>query len=359
MGSVGFEPAITEERAVPVSTKDLGTVSARRKSRKVVLTGAFAGSLSAAMVLAAGPVHAADSYPSKPIRIVCPFPPGGGADAVARILGDKLSARTGNPVIIDNRAGAGGAIGAGIVAKAEPNGYTLLLGSSSVLATGPALQGRSYQAVASEFSAVSLIGKIAYVLVTHPSIPANSVAEFIRYAASSSERINYASSGVGTASHLAMELFKSMARIDLLHVPFKGSSPAVIALIGGQVQTGFNNMVPVLPHIRSGRLRALGVSGPRRWSGLPDVPTIAASGLPGYEALQWYGVVLPFGTPRAIADRLHDEIGAILQMPEVREHLSSEGGEVIGSTPEELARYMEQEIAKWTKVVKAANIRAD
>ena len=326
-----------------------------RKAVNIFLAGMIAGSASAA----AGPVCAADNYPSKPIRIVCPFPPGGGADSVARILGDKLSERSGKPVIIDNRSGASGAIGAGIVAKAAPDGYTVLLGSSSVLAASPALQGQSYQAIAGDFSPVSLVGRISYVLVIHPSVPSKSVAEFMRYASSQPGRINYASSGIGTASHLAMELFKNMARVDLTHVPFKGSSPAVIGLIGGQVQAGFNNMVPALPHIKSGRLRALGVSGPARWAGMPELPTIAASGLPGYEAVQWYGVLLPVGAPRAIVNHLHREIGAILQQSDVREHLMSEGGDVVGSTPKEFADYMEHEIEKWTRVVKAANIRAD
>jgi len=234
-----------------------------------------------------------------------------------------------------------------------------LLGSSSILAASPALHGQTYQAIASELSPVLLISRISYVLVIHPSIPSKSVAEFIRYAGAQPGRINYASSGIGTASHLAMELFKNMARVDLTHVPFKGSSPAVIALIGGQVQAGFNNMVPALPHIKSGRLRALGVSGPERWAGLPELPTIAASGLPGYEAVQWYGVLLPVGTPRAIVNHLHQELSAILKLADVREHLMSEGGDVVGSTPKEFAVYMEREIEKWTKVVKTANIRAD
>jgi tripartite-type tricarboxylate transporter receptor subunit TctC len=325
------------------------------KAANIFLAGIIAGGVSAAT----GPVRAGENYPNKPIRIVCAFPPGGGADAVARILGDKLAERSGKPVIIDNRPGAGGAIGAGIVAKAAPDGYTVLLGSSSILAAGPALQGRSYQSVAGEFSPVSLVSRISFVLAVNPQVAAKSVAEFIRYAGAQPGRINYASSGIGTASHLAMELFKNMAKIDLAHVPFKGSSPAAIGLIGGQVQAGFNNLVPALPHIKSGRLRALGVSGPARWAGLPDVPTIAASGLPGYEAVQWYGVMLPAGAPRAIVYRLHQELGAILQLADVREHLMSEGGEVGGSTPQEFADYIAQEIEKWTRVVKAANIHAD
>jgi len=313
----------------------------------------------AAMAAAPSPARPAAAYPSKPIRIVCPFPPGGGADAMSRLLGQKLADRWGKPVVIDNRAGASGNIGAGIVAKAVPDGHTILLGSASILAASPALQGRSYRAITAELAPVSLFGRIAYVLAAHPSIAPRSVAELLKHAAAQPGRINYSSSGVGSASHLAMELFKSMGRVDLTHVPFKGSNPAAVALIAGEVQVGFNNMVPALPHVKSGRLRALGVSGPARWSGLPDVPTIAASGLPGYEALQWYGVLVPAGTPGAVVGRLNEAVQAILQLPEVKEQLAAEGGEVVGGTPQEFAAYMEREIGKWMKVVKAANIRPE
>jgi tripartite-type tricarboxylate transporter receptor subunit TctC len=278
---------------------------------------------------------------------------------MSRLLGRKLTDRWGKPVVIDNRAGASGNIGADIVARAVPDGHTILLGSASILAASPALQRKTYHAITAELAPVSLFGRIAYVLAAHPSIPPRSVADLLKYAAGQPGRINYPSSGVGSASHLAMELFKSMGRVDLTHVPFKGSSPAAIALIGGEVQVGFNNMVPALPHVKAGRLRALGVSGPTRWSGLPEVPTISASGLPGYEALQWYGVLLPAGTPAAIVDRLNEAIQSVLALPEVKEQLAAEGGEVVGGTPKEFAVYMEREIGKWTKVVKAAGIKAE
>ncbi|OGA53215.1 MAG: hypothetical protein A3F74_07025 [Betaproteobacteria bacterium RIFCSPLOWO2_12_FULL_62_58] len=320
-----------------------------------ILCGALAGSV----LVAVSEARAADGYPSKPIRIVCPFPPGGGLDFVSRTLGEKLAERLGQPVVVDNRPGASGSIGAGIVAKAAPDGYTVLLASSSTMAVNPALQRLSYQAVIKDFTPVSLVSRVSYVLVVHPSVAAKSVAELIRLAKSQPSRLNYASSGTGSASHLAMELFKNMAGVDLTHIPYKGSSPAVIDLIGGQVQTGFNNLIPALPHVKSGRLRALGVSGPARSAAMPEVPTIAESGLPGYEALQWYGVLLPARAPRVIIDRLHQEIGAILRLPEVRERLTHEGGDVIGSTPGQFASHIENEIAKWTKVVNAANIRAN
>lgn len=303
--------------------------------------------------------RAADAYPSKPIRLVCPFPPGGGLDFIARTLADKLAERSGHPVVVDNRPGASGVIGASIVAKAAPDGYTIMLGSSSTLAANPALQRRPYRELIRDFAPVSLVSSVAYVLVVHPSVPAKSVAELIRLAKAQPGRINYASSGTGSASHLAMELFKNMAGVDLVHIPYKGSSPAVIDLIGGQVQAGFNNLIPALPHIRSGKLRALGVSGAARWAGLPDVPAIADSGLPGYEALQWYGMLMPAGAPRVIIDRLQHEIAAILQLPDVRERVAREGGIIIGSTPQQFAGHIEREIAKWTRVVTAANIRVD
>lgn len=320
-----------------------------------ILCGALAGSL----LVAVSEARAAGGYPLKPIRIVCPFPPGGGLDFVSRTIGEKLAERLGQPVVVDNRPGASGSIGAGIVAKAAPDGYTVLFASSSTMAVNPALQRLPYKTIIRDFAPVSLVSRVSYVLVVHPSVPAKSVAELIRLAKSQPGRINYASSGTGSASHLAMELFKNMAGVDLTHIPYKGSAPAVIELIGGQVQAGFNNLIPALPHVKSGRLRALGVSGPARSAAMPEVPTIAESGLPGYEALQWYGVLLPARAPRVIIDRLHQEIGAILQLPEVRERLTHEGGDVIGGTPEQFAGHIEREIAKWTKVVNAADIRAN
>ena len=329
------------------------------RSRNPVFCAILCGALAGSLLVEVSEACAADGYPSKPIRIVCPFPPGGGLDFVSRTLGEKLAERWRQPVVVDNRPGASGSIGAGIVAKAAPDGYTVLLASSSTMAVNPALQRLPYQAVIKDFVPVTLVSRVSYVLVVPPPVPAKSVAELIRLAKSQPGRLNYASSGTGSASHLAMELFKNMAGVDLTHIPYKGSSPAVIDLIGGQVQTGFNNLIPALPHVKSGRLRALGVSGPARSAAMPEVPTIAESGLPGYEALQWYGVLLPARAPRVIIDRLHQEIGAILRLPEVRERLTHEGGDVIGSTPGQFASHIENEIAKWTKVVNAANIRAN
>jgi tripartite-type tricarboxylate transporter receptor subunit TctC len=313
----------------------------------------------AAMVDAAAAASSAEHYPSRPIRIVSPFPPGGGADTVARVMADKLAERFAQGVVVDNRPGASGTIGANIVASAAPDGHTLLVASSSNLAANPALQGLTAKQVLKDFTPVSLISSVAYVLVIHPSVPAKNVAEFLRVAKSQPGKLNYATSGTGSASHLAMELFKHMGDVNLVHVPYKGSSPAAIALIGGQVQAGFNNLVPAQPHIKSGRLRALGLSSSSRWSGMPDVPTIAEAGLAGYEAVQWYGMLMPAHAPPALVDRLYREVSGILQQPEVRERMSHESTEVIGSTPAGLTRQIETEIAKWTKVVKAAGIRVE
>ena len=307
----------------------------------------------------AQPLRIALDYPNRPVRLVCPFPPGGGVDLVSRTLGAKLAERTGQPFVTDNRAGASGAIGTGIVAKAVPDGHTVLVGSSSALAVNPSLQGLTYQDIVRDFAPVTLVGRVPYLLVVRPTVAARTVAELIKLAKAQPGRINYASSGTGSASHLVMELFKGAASINLTHIPYKGSNAAVIDLVGGQVQTGFNNVVPSLPHVRSGRLRALGVSGPARSGALPEVVTIAESGLPGFEALQWYGVLVPVRTPRSIVETLHREINVILQLPDVRERLSQEGGEALGSTPQDFAAHIEREIAKWTAVVKAAGIRAD
>lgn len=286
-----------------------------------------------------------------------PVTPGGGLDFVSRTVGEKISERSAQPVVIDNRPGASGLVGGNIVAKAAPDGYTLLFASSSGAAVSPALRRVPYSTIIRDFAPVSLVSRVSYVLVVHPSISAKSVAELIRLARSQPGKLNYASSGTGSAAHLAMELFKNMAGVDLVHIPYKGSGPAVVELVGGQVQVAFNNLIPALPHVKTGRLRALGISGSARAAVMPAVPTIAESGLPGYEVSQWYGVLLPSRTPQPIVDHLYREISAILRMPDVRERLTHEGGDVLGSTPSEFARHIETEIRKWTTVVTAANIQ--
>lgn len=307
---------------------------------------------------AAGHAATAPNYPVKPLRLVTGSAPGGGSDFVARVLAEKLSERFGQQVIVDNRAGAGGAIGAEVVAKANPDGYTLLINTGSGIAVNPALQTLPYD-VKRDFKPVMQVSRAPFVLAVHPGLPVKSVSELIPFAKAQPGKFSYASSGIGAMSHLAMELFKSMTGVNVVHVPYRGSSPAAVDLIAGQVQLAMNNIVPTLPHVKSGRLRALGVSGPLRSHVLPEVPTVAQAGVPGYEAMQWYGVLLPAKVPASTAKLLYENISAVLQMPIVRARLTEEGGDVVGSTPEQFAAYIELETVKWARVVKAAGVRAE
>jgi tripartite-type tricarboxylate transporter receptor subunit TctC len=298
------------------------------------------------------------AYPSKAVRVVTGSSPGGGSDTVARTLAEKLSERFRQPVLVDNRAGAAGAIGADIVAKAPPDGYTLFAGQSSSLVVLPALQKLQYDTLR-DFAPIMQVSTVPFILAVNPQVPAKSVSEFIQLAKAKPGQLRYGTSGMGSAAHLAMEQFKHMAGIDLIHVPYRGSPQAAFDLIGGQVQAAFSNLIPTLPHVKSGRLRALGVSGPRRLAALPDAPTVAESGVPGYEAMQWYGMMAPAGTPKSTVAFLHRELTAVIQIPAVRARLMEEGGDVIGNTPEQFGRILANELAKWTKLVKAAGIRAE
>ena len=298
------------------------------------------------------------AYPTKPLRLVTGSAPGGGSDFVARALAKKLSERFGQTVLVDNRPGAGGSIGADIVAKAIPDGYTLLLNTGSAIAVNPALQRQPYE-VKRDFAPVMLVSRAPLVLAVHPSLAAKSVTELITLLKGQPKKYSYASSGMGAMSHVAMELFRNNAGLTVVHVPYRGSAPAVVDLIAGQVQLAMNNIVPTLPHVRSGRVRALAVSGPLRSPVLPEVPTVAASGLPGYEALQWYGVLLPAKVPAPIAALLHREITAVLQIPLVRTRLTEEGGDVVGGTPGEFADFIARETVKWVQVVKAAGVKVE
>ena len=300
----------------------------------------------------------AADFPNKSLRLVTGSAPAGGSDFVARTLAEKLQERFGQPVIVENRAGGGGTIGAHIVVKAPPDGYTMLINTGSAIAVSPALQPLPYD-VQRDLTPVLLVSRAPFALVVNPSVPVNSVADLIQLAKSRPGALSYASSGIGSMAHLAMELFKSVARVDMVHVPYKGSAPAAADLVGGQVQVAFNSMIPTLPHLRSGRLRALGVSGPVRSQVLPDVPTVAERGLPGYEAVQWYGVLLPARTSKAIISLLHREFAGILKNPAVRTRLENEGGDVVASTPEQFAAYIRVETAKWAKVVKEAKVKAE
>lgn len=316
--------------------------------------------LTCVALAAAGPVGLAQAqgYPGKPIRIVVPFPPGGGTDIVARILTQKLSESFGANFVIDNRAGAGGSIGTEMVAKAPPDGYTLGIVSGSH-AINPGLYSKLPFDAVRDFAPVTMLVSGPGLLVVHPSLPVKTVKELIALAKGKPGQLNYASAGNGTPPHLAGELFKSMAGVDLVHVPYKGNTPAFVDLISGQVSLSFPTIPSALPHVQAGRLRALAVTSRKRSAVMPQLPTIAESGLPGYDTSSWFGMLAPAGTPREIVRKLQQESAKVLQLRDVREKLLSQGLEPVGSTPEEFAATIESEIAKWAKVVKASGARVE
>jgi len=301
----------------------------------------------------------AQSYPAKPIRLILPFPPGGGTDVVGRLLAQKLGQALGQQVIVDNRAGAGGRIGTDLVAKSLPDGYTLLLATSSVMGTGPALYQKLPFDMPKDFAPISLVAYTAYVLVAHPSVPAKSVKDLVMLARSKPGRLTYASSGAGGAAHLSGELFSAMAGVKMIHVAYKGSSPGMFSVVSGETDLMFSNALPALPQVKNGRLRALGATTPQRSALLPDVPTIAESGLRGFEVQQNYGVLAPAGTPREIVLRLNQEVGKAMRTEDAKSRLLADGSEAKVSTPEELERMITVEIAKWSKVIKQAGIKEE
>jgi tripartite-type tricarboxylate transporter receptor subunit TctC len=302
---------------------------------------------------------AADAYPSKPIRFVVAFPPGGGTDIIARSIAQKLTVRLAQQVVVDNRPGAGGNIGTDIVAKSTPDGYTLLMGSAGPLAINASLFAKMPFDPIKDLEPVTLAASTPNVLVVHPSLKAATVKELIALARARPGEINFASSGHGTPAHLAGELFNSMAGVKMVHVPYKGAAPALADLLGGQVQIMFSTMPPALPHVRDGKLRALAVTSLKRSHATPDLLTLDEAALPGFEANTWHGVVLPAGASAAIIARLNREIVAILHLPDVVERLSGQGAEAVGSTPEEFAAYIKSETVKWAKVVRESGAKAE
>ena len=311
-----------------------------------------------AALLVAGGAQAQPDYPAKPIRIVVPTSPGGGTDILARQIAQKLTERWGQQVVVDNRPGAGQMIGIELVAKAAPDGYTLVL-TASPLALNTVLYKKVPYDPVRDFAPISQVAAMPNVLVTHPSLPARNIRELIALAKARPGQLVYASSGIGTGPHLAMELLLSMVAVKMEHVPYKGTNPGMIDTMAGQVQVLMSTLLPPLPHIRTGRLRPLGMTGTKRVVSMPEVPTIAEAGVPGYEVIQWYGIVAPANTPREIITKLHGEISNILKSPEVREKLAADGAEPVGSTPEQFAAFIKSEIDKWGKVVKSAGIRVE
>jgi tripartite-type tricarboxylate transporter receptor subunit TctC len=301
----------------------------------------------------------AQSYPTKPVRIVVAFSPGGASDVIARLVGAKLSERWTQQVVVDNRPGAGGGIGAEYVARSAPDGYTLLLGTSSEVVINPALNSKVGYDSARDFSPVAMIASIPLVLAVHPSMPVKSLKDFIALAKRHPKEINYASSGTGTATHLGMEMLKSRAAIDIVHIPYKGGPPGAADLIAGQVQAILATPSAVLPFATGGRMRVLAITAARRSARLPDVPTVAESGYPGFDVLLWSGVLAPAGTPRDIVTRLHAEVVKILALNDIRENLARQGADLDIKSPEEFSAYIVAELAKWAKVVKDSGARLE
>jgi tripartite-type tricarboxylate transporter receptor subunit TctC len=301
----------------------------------------------------------AQGYPAKPIRFVVGFTAGGASDITARIVGQKLTEHFGQPVVIDNRAGASGTIAGGIVAKAPPDGYTLLAGATSILAINPGLYPKLDYDPLRDFAPVSQTVSMPQLLVVHPSVKALTLKELLALARSKPGELNYSSSGTGSSSHLAMELLKYMTGVNVVHVPFKGSGQAMPSLLAGQVQLVFDPIPTSLPHVKSGRLRAIAISTAARSRAIPDLPTVAEAGVPGYESSLWYGVLLPVRTPPAIIARLNETINAILCEADVNERFAALGAEPLGGSPADFGKYIRTEVIKWGKVIKTVGIRAD
>jgi len=321
----------------------------------------FASSLAlvlglAALVCAPRAALAADAYPSHPVRMIIPFPPGGSNDVVGRMVAQQLSQLLGQSVVVDNRAGAGGMIGIESGAKAEPDGYTLVF-ISSAYASNPALYKLSYDP-AKAYTPVAMIAAGPNVLAVSNSVPAKSVAELLALARAKPGQLNYASAGIGSFQHLGGALFVSMAKVNMVHVPFKGGGPAMVDVIAGNTQVMLSSLVQTLPQIKAGKLKALGVGGTKRSPTLPDVPTIAEAGVPGYEAVNWWGLLTPAGTPLEIVARLHKEIGVIQHQPEIQKRFETEAMESMEMSSAAFGKYIQEETLKWARVVKEAGVQA-
>ena len=312
--------------------------------------------LAVALALAA-PICSA--FPDKPVRFVIGFTPGGPSDILARALGQKLAERWGQQVVIENRPGAGGNLAAEAVAKSAPDGYTWLLGNNSILATNHALYRKLPYDPVKDFAPVALVAVQPNILVVHPEVPAKSVTELVQLAKQNPGKLNYASSGAGAAAHLAGELFKTMAGVDIVHVPYKGAQPALTDLIAGQVQLMFATSASVIPYVKAGRLRALAVTTAQRSPSVPELPTVSEAGLAGFEATTWHGVVVPAAAPAPLVQKLNQDINAALKDKELSERLAGLGAEVLTGTPRDFADYIAREIPKWTKVVRDSGAKAD
>ena len=310
---------------------------------------------AATLALAAGIAQA--QYPTKPIKIVVPWPPGGAVDTIGRLIAQYIAEPLGQPVIVDNRPGAAGAIGSEQVARAEPDGYTLLMGSTTVISVNPALQQLPYKPT--DFAPITMVAFVPHVLVINADVPANNLKEFVAWAKQNKGKVSYASAGPGTPHHIAGEMFKSLAGVDMLQVPYKGTGPALIDLLANRVQFMSVVAVAALPHVKAGRLKALGIATPERNALAPEIPTVAEAGLPGLEVTAWYGVVAPAGVSAQTASTLAKAISKALEAPGFREKLTGMGATPVGGTPEEFGAILTKENAKWAKAIKDANIRIE
>jgi tripartite-type tricarboxylate transporter receptor subunit TctC len=316
---------------------------------------------SMSVLLAMSPlagVHA-QSYPNKPVRMIIPSPPGGGTDILGRVLREGLAEKLQQPIVVDNRGGASGRIAAAAAAKATPDGHTLLFTYGGVLTTGLPLFGKLPYHPIEDFSPVAMMAHVPGLLVAHPSFPARTVAELIKLAKAKPGGLTHGTSSIGSSSHLNMELFKQMAGIQMLQVSYPGDNPALTALLGAHVLFAFNNVVAARPHLQSGRLRAIAMATSERVPSLPDVPTVAESGLPGYEGLLFYCLIAPAGTPAEVVARLNNDVNEVKKTPEVRKQLERLGAISIDMTPAELRTFLERELAKWTRVIRAGNIKPE
>ena len=302
---------------------------------------------------------AADNYPNRPVRLIAPFSAGGGVDIVARYLAQKLSEKWGQQVVVDNRTGATGIIGTDLAAHAPPDGYTLLLGNAATHAVNVSLFRKLPYDAVKDFVPITLIGRVPEMLVVHPALPVATVKELIALAKAKPGELTFGSAGAGSPPHLAGELFQYLAKVKLVHVPYKGSAPALADLIGGQINMYFSNILSAVPYVKAGRLKGLGVTGQKRSVVAPEIPTIAESGLPGYEDYNWYGILAPRGTPKAVVNRLHADIVQVVKGQDMEERLTKDGAEVIANTPDEFARFIREEIQRYARIVKESGLRAE
>ena len=312
--------------------------------------------LPALILAGTGAVHA-QKYPSKPVRVIVGFAPGGGTDIAARVIAQKLADAFGSSFVVDNRPGAAGNLAADLVAKSPPDGYAILMANSTIAI--PSLFVKLPFDIRRDFTPLSDIALGPSVLSVHPSLPAKNVKELIALARARPGELTYGSGGLGNITHLAMALFTSMAKINMVHAPYKGAAPSLVGLMSGEVQAVFSSIPAALPHVSSGRMRALGVSISKRSNALPDVPTIAEAGLPGYYAASWYGLLLPAGTPKPVVDALSKEVVTVMRVADVREKMLAQGFDPVGDTPEEFSKFISEEISRWEKVVRNAGIKPE